>query len=103
MLKNFEKLYRAKGGVAGTVIHIGAGLCSELPYYARLNFENIQLVEANTNLATRLAEKVEKTSEVKISQLPLPIKKELLNFTIRATLDLIRLKNPPLLKNTSQI
>ena len=86
MLRNFEKLFATKANAAGTVVHIGAGICSELPEYERLKFEKIQLVEAHSGLAEQLAKKVKNVDHVNVSNVVVAAKEGAVPF--------IRTNNP---------
>jgi FkbM family methyltransferase len=98
MLRNFEKLVTAKNVAAGTVVHIGAGLCSELPQYQHLKFENIQLIEANSDLADQLVEKVKGIDHVKVSNLLIAGKDGLVPFVRTSNPRFDSLKKPAALK-----
>jgi FkbM family methyltransferase len=98
MLRNFEKLVTAKNVAAGTVVHIGAGLCSELPQYQHLKFENIQLIEANSDLADQLVEKVKGIDHVKVSNLLIAGKDGLVPFVRTSNPRFDSLKKPAALR-----
>jgi FkbM family methyltransferase len=69
MLEEFSKFLSTGPNKPGTVLHIGAGICSELSTYQLLKFEKIELIEANKNLTDELAKKTRDISHVNIQNL----------------------------------
>ncbi|MCK7597361.1 hypothetical protein M0G74_08765 [Microbulbifer sp. CAU 1566] len=58
MLSYFEKVLQLEEDGSRQLVHIGAGICNELPGYIALGFQVIHLVEANPAQVSYLKEKV---------------------------------------------